>query len=101
MRCGRELCPGCWEWPSHCGHPEAEAIVRRAEERAAAGPVIDLSVVLAGQPAGAWVVLDPDMARVLGSGSTPEEAIRLAIPPGVPVGKRPVLMQVPGPLPMY
>jgi hypothetical protein len=59
-----------------------------------------LDALLAGQPAGTWVVLDPDLSRILSAAKTAEEAIRLAAqirPPalGEATGERPVMIQVP------
>jgi hypothetical protein len=60
-----------------------------------------LDALLAGLAAGTWVVLDPDMSRILSKGSTPEEAIEKAhiSPPtsDKAVGERPVMLQVPDP----
>jgi hypothetical protein len=60
-----------------------------------------LSALLAGQPIGTWVVLDPDMSRVLSAAPTVEEAIRQArIEPTAfdqAMGERPVMIQVPDP----
>jgi hypothetical protein len=63
-----------------------------------------LTSVLAGQPVGMWVVLDPDMKTVLGSAETPEEALRQAgVGKSEPtafdrgIGERPVMVQVPDP----
>jgi hypothetical protein len=60
-----------------------------------------LSALLAGQPAGTWVVLDPDMSRILGAALTIEEAISQAhIEPTAfdqAIGERPVMIQVPDP----
>ena len=64
-----------------------------------------LSVILAGQPVGMWVVLDPDMTKIIGTALTPEEALRQA---GVMsesaassfdrvIGERPVMLQVSDP----
>lgn len=60
-----------------------------------------LDVLLAGFPVGTWVVLNPNMSRILGSARTPEGAMRKAhVAPtasGRAMGKRPVMMQVPDP----
>ncbi|HVV53292.1 MAG TPA: hypothetical protein VHO06_26785 [Polyangia bacterium] len=60
-----------------------------------------LGAVLEGQPAGVWVVLDPDMTRILASANTPEEALRNAHLESTEfdrlVGERPVVLQVPDP----
>lgn len=60
-----------------------------------------LGALLAGQAVGTWVVLDPDMRRILSAAQTPEEALRQAhiIPTAFDraIGERPVMMQVPDP----
>jgi hypothetical protein len=60
-----------------------------------------LDVLLAGQPVGTWVVLDPGMSKILGAARTPEAAMRKAhITPVTStraVGERPVMLQVPDP----
>jgi hypothetical protein len=60
-----------------------------------------LEVLLAGQPVGTWVILDPGMSKVLGAAKTPEAAMRKArLAPGLsggPGSKRPVMMQIPDP----
>ena len=60
-----------------------------------------LDALLTSQPVGTWVVLDPEMSKILGAARTPEEAIRRAHLPPVAsdraVGKRPVMIQVPDP----
>jgi hypothetical protein len=60
-----------------------------------------LSVLLAGQQPGTWVVLTPDMSKILSTAGSPEEAIEMAniSPPTSDraVGERPVMLQVPDP----
>ena len=60
-----------------------------------------LDALLAGFPVGTWVVLNPNMSRILGSARTPEGAMRKAhVAPtvsGSTTGKRPVMFQVPDP----
>ena len=60
-----------------------------------------LGSVLEGQPVGAWVVLDPDMTRVLASAQTPTEALLRAHLESSDfdrvIGERPVVFQVPDP----
>ncbi len=60
-----------------------------------------LDVLLTRHAPGTWIVLDPEMSMVMGSGKTPETAMQEA---GIePVAKaksrrrRPVMMQVPDP----
>jgi len=60
----------------------------------------NLSALLEGRPAGSWVVLNPQMSRVIGAARTPEEAIRKAhVKPvtSTRLGRRPVVLQVPDP----
>jgi hypothetical protein len=60
----------------------------------------NLSALLEGRPAGTWVVLNPQMSKVLGAARTPEGAIRKAhVKPATSprVGRRPVVLQVPDP----
>lgn len=58
----------------------------------------NLSALLEGRPAGSWVVLNPQMSKVLGAARTPEAAIRKAhVKPVTRVGRRPVVLQVPDP----
>jgi hypothetical protein len=66
---------------------------------------MDLSGLLKDQRPGRWVILDPDMTRVIGSGRTPGEAMRKA---GIKETmsrrtrrRRPVMMQVPDPTMRY
>jgi hypothetical protein len=60
-----------------------------------------IEALLAGQPVGAWVVLDPEMSRVLGAGRTIDEALREAksttIPFALTTGQPPVMIEVPDP----
>jgi hypothetical protein len=60
-----------------------------------------LDELLATQPVGTWVVLDPGMSKILGAAKTPEAAMRKAhIPSGMsgrPGNRRPVMIQVPDP----
>jgi len=57
-----------------------------------------LTSVLAGQPVGTWVILDPGMTTILSTAQTPEEALRkAAIEPDSANGKRPVMVQVSDP----
>lgn len=62
---------------------------------------VGLDVLLADQPVGKWVVIDPAMSMVLSAADTPEEAIdRAHIAPSTSdraVGERPVILQVPDP----
>ena len=62
---------------------------------------LTLDVLLADQPVGTWVVLDPGMSRILSAAKTADEAIRLAqIKPsafGEATGERPIMIQVPDP----
>jgi hypothetical protein len=55
--------------------------------------------VLADQPVGRWVVLDPKMTQILGTADTPEEALREAGVTNVrsTSKERPVIIQVPDP----
>ena len=61
----------------------------------------NLSALLEGRPAGSWVVLNPQMSKVLGAARTPEEAIRKAHVKPVTstrtVDRRPIVLQVPDP----
>jgi len=61
----------------------------------------NLSTLLEGRPAGTWVVLNPEMSKVLGAARTPEAAIRKArVKPVSSTGtgnRRPVVLQVPDP----
>ena len=61
----------------------------------------NLSHLLEGRPAGTWVVLNPQMSKVLGAARTPEEAMRKAqVQPVTSTrtpGRRPVVLQVPDP----
>ena len=61
----------------------------------------NLSALLEGRPAGTWVVLNPQMSKVLGAARTPEAAIRKAhVKPVTSMGmgsRRPVVLQVPDP----
>ena len=61
----------------------------------------NLSALLEGRPAGSWVVLNPQMSKVLGAARTPEEAIRKAHVKPVTsprtAARRPVVLQVPDP----
>jgi len=61
----------------------------------------NLSALLEGRPVGTWVVLNPQMSKVLGAARTPEEAIRKAHIKSVTstrtIGRRPVVLQVPDP----
>lgn len=58
-----------------------------------------LDKLLAGYPAGTWVVLNPRMSKVMGSARTPDAAMRKArvapVASSRAVGKRPVLFQIP------
>jgi hypothetical protein len=60
-----------------------------------------LDVLLAGQPVGTWVVLDPTMSTILGAARTPAAALRRAkvprVAPDRSAGKWPVMIQVPDP----
>jgi hypothetical protein len=60
-----------------------------------------LEVLLAGRPAGAWVALDPQLSRVLGSGRTIEEALREVRSATnsfvLTLGQPPVILQIPDP----
>jgi hypothetical protein len=60
-----------------------------------------LDAVLAGHPAGTWVILDPTMSKVLAAAETLEKAMQeAAITPGLTDGpdqKRPVVLQVQDP----
>jgi hypothetical protein len=62
---------------------------------------VKLDVLLAGQPVGTWVVLDPGMSKILGAARTPEAAMRKAhvmpVTSTRAVGERPVMLQVPDP----
>lgn len=68
-----------------------------------------LGTILDRHRVGTWLVLNPKMTRVLGSGRTPQAAMRRAGLPTTLVpasedpgyGKRPVMMQVPPNTPYY
>ena len=61
----------------------------------------NLPALLEGRPPGTWVVLNPEMSRVLWAARTPEAAIRKArVKPVTSTGRRsrrPVVLQVPDP----
>jgi hypothetical protein len=85
--------------------PKAALTARRRNHKLPAVDAvkpIDLDAVLAGEPVGNWVVLDPGMTKILGSAASPAKALvnareRAAASSNGSAVAQPVLIQVPDP----